>query len=85
MRTSSCDSRRSCIQKDRKGNRCEIHVEPQLSDDQKQKLESLLKKHQNIFSKYDTDIGHCDKIKNKIDLSNEIPFKQPHRSDPKFD
>ena len=60
----------------------EIHIEANLSHDQRMRLESLLNKHQDIFSKNETDIGHCDKIKHRIDLTDEVPFKQPHRRIP---
>ena len=60
----------------------DIQIDPHLSEEQKSKLEDLLKKHKDIFSKDETDIGHCDKIKHRIDLTNEIPFKQPHRRIP---
>ena len=39
-------------------------------------------KHEDIFSKDETDIGQCDRIKQRIDLTNEVPFKQPHRRVP---
>ena len=60
----------------------DIQIDPHLSEEQKSKLEDLLKKHKDIFSKDETDIGHCDKIKHRIDLTNEVPFKQPHRRIP---
>ena len=60
----------------------EIHIEANLSHDQRMRLESLLNKHQDIFSKNETDIGYCDKIKHRIDLTDEVPFKQPHRRIP---
>ena len=59
-----------------------IHIDPKLTQEQRKRLEDILIKHQDIFSKDDTDIGHCDKIKHRIDLTDEVPFKQPHRRIP---
>lgn len=56
----------------------EVHIDPQLPPEQRTRLEDVLLKHRDIFSKDDADIGHCDKIKHRIDLTNEVPFKQPH-------
>ena len=53
-----------------------------LDADQREKLVNLLKKHKEIFSVSDTDIGICNKIKHRIDLLTDIPFKQRHRRIP---
>ena len=42
----------------------------------------LLRKHEDIFSVSDTDIGICNRIKHRIDLITDIPFKQKHRRIP---
>ena len=55
----------------------EVHVKTELSADKKKQLKEVLLKHQDIFSKNETDIGKCDMIKHRIDLTNEVPFKQP--------
>ena len=60
----------------------EVHVNTELSADKKKQLEEVLLKHQDIFSKNETDIGKCDMIKHRIDLTNEVPFKQPYRRIP---
>lgn len=36
----------------------------------------------NIFSTGDSDIGNCDKVKPRIDLLDDTPFKQRHRRIP---
>ena len=53
-----------------------------MTQETRKRLEDILIKHQDIFSKDDTDIGNCDKIKHRIDLTDEVPFKQPHRRIP---
>ena len=35
-----------------------------------------------MFSKDEADIGQCDRIKHRLGLTNEVPFKQPHRRIP---
>ena len=35
-------------------------------------------KHKDIFSTSDTDIGQCNKVKHRIDLMDETPFKLRH-------
>ena len=55
-----------------------------LSEDEKIRLKELLQKHSDIFSKSEDDVGHCDRIKHRIDLctGQETPFKQRHRRIP---
>lgn len=53
-----------------------------LTTEQDQQVRELLLHHVSIFSKSDTDIGRCDKIKHRIDLIDERPFKQRHRRIP---
>ena len=53
-----------------------------LNSEQRKELVHLLHKHENIFSTSDTDIGICNKIKHRIDLITDIPFKQRHRRIP---
>ena len=43
---------------------------------------NLLKKHEEIFSISDTDIGICNRIKHRTDVTTDIPFKQRHRRIP---
>ena len=53
-----------------------------LDIDQRDELLYLLKKNREIFSVSDTDIKICNKIKHRIDLLTDIPFKQRHRRIP---
>lgn len=53
-----------------------------LEPEQKEQLMGLLRKHRDIFSTSDTDIGICNRIKHRIDLKTNIPFKQRHRRIP---
>ena len=59
-----------------------IEENPLMEDQQRLRLKELLMKHKDIFSISETDIGQCDKIKHRIDLINEKPFKQRHRRIP---
>lgn len=60
----------------------QIHIESTLTEEENTQLNELLQKHLDIFSKDDTDIGTCDKIKHRIDLVDDVPFKQKHRRIP---
>lgn len=53
-----------------------------MSDEQRNRLTSLLRHHGDIFSLNDTDIGKCNLVKYRIDLVYDIPFKQRHRRIP---
>jgi len=53
-----------------------------LDQDQKKQLKQLLLQHKEIFSTGDTDIGVYNKIKHRIDLTTDIPFKERHRRIP---
>ncbi|MCG8035390.1 MAG: DDE-type integrase/transposase/recombinase [Candidatus Thiodiazotropha taylori] len=53
-----------------------------LSEEEIDKLKSLLLEHEDVFSTGDTDIGHCSFVEHHINLTNEIPFKQRHRRIP---
>lgn len=46
---------------------------------QQQEVMTLLKEYQDIFSKGETDIGFNDSVKHRIELIDEIPFKQRTR------
>ena len=51
-----------------------------LSSAQLKELENLILNFQDIFSKGDIDIGHnTSNFKHRIDLTNDVPFKQKHR------
>ena len=53
-----------------------------LSEKETKEIEDLLTKHKDIFSTGETDIGHCTFVQHKINLTDEIPFKQRHRRIP---
>ena len=59
-----------------------IKISSNLTQEQDERLRSLLQKHIDIFSKDDSDIGDCDMIKHRIDLIDDTPFKQRHRRIP---
>ena len=57
-----------------------------LTEEETDRLKCLLHKHEDIFSKHQADIGHCDSIKYRIDLLPDkgTPFKQKHRRIPQM-
>ena len=56
----------------------QIHIETnkKLDPYQLRNINNLLLKHTGIFSTGESDIGFCDKIKHRIDLTDETSFKQ---------
>ena len=60
-----------------------IHINSNFTQNQDEEIRILLQKHNiDIFSKDDCDIGDCDMIRHRIDLVDDIPFKQMHRRIP---
>ena len=53
-----------------------------LDPEQKGKLKEFLLKHKDICSTRDTDIAQCNKVKHRIDLIDETPFKLRHKRIP---
>ena len=53
-----------------------------ISPEQRVKVENFLYRWRNIFSKGIIDLGNCDLVKHEINLSDETPFKDPHRRIP---
>jgi len=45
-------------------------------------FKELLMKHKDIFATSDIDIGQCNKVKHRIDLLDDVPFKLRHRRIP---
>ena len=54
-----------------------------LSDEKWGKLESMLGKECDIFSKSDCDIGNIKKLEMKINLLDKVPVKEPYRHIPR--
>ncbi|XP_038072003.1 uncharacterized protein LOC119740694 [Patiria miniata] len=50
-----------------------------LEDEQKAKVASLLRKHENAFSCNDQDFGFADKITHRISTGSAHPIRQRHR------
>ena len=61
-----------------------VHISDDiLSNAQLKEVENLVLNFQDIFSKGDIDIGHATSgFKHRIDLTNDVPFKQKHRRIP---
>ena len=48
-----------------------------LNDQQKEKVQELFTRHQQIFSRNSNDLGYCDKIKHQIKLNKDAqPFRK---------
>ena len=56
--------------------------ENNLSEEQKLELRQFLNKWRHLFSSGITDLGNCDLVKHKINLSDNVPFKEPNRRVP---
>ena len=61
-----------------------LHIDDEgvLNQQQKEHLIDLLRNHLDIFYVGETDIGECNLVKHRIDLFDEVPFKQRHRRIP---
>ena len=53
-----------------------------LTEEQKQRLVSVLEKHQDVFSKNADDLGFTDTVQHKILTTDDVPVKLPHRRIP---
>ena len=53
-----------------------------LSTDERDQLWCLLRKHSEVFSKNDDDLGYTDIIKHRIHTTDDIPVKQQDRRVP---
>lgn len=53
-----------------------------LTEDQKGKFDSLLRKHRETFSKDDNDLGYTEAVKHAIKLKDDVPIRLPHRRIP---
>lgn len=54
-------------------------LEDDLTAEQVNQIQVLFLEYRDIFSTGDFDIGYTDIIKHRIDVTNDIPFKQRHR------
>lgn len=53
-----------------------------LTSDQQEQAKYVLNKWSDIFSKSPTDLGKTDTVRHEINLTDEIPFKEPYRRIP---
>ena len=53
-----------------------------LTSEETDELQKFLIKWKDIFSTGITDLGNCDLYKHEIHLTDETPFKEPHRRIP---
>jgi len=61
----------------------QVEIEKEgLTEEQIAKGLEVILKFQDIFSKNDEDLGNCSLVKHRIDLYDNIPFKQRHRRIP---
>ena len=54
----------------------------ELTQSQHEQLQQTLSKYQTTFSKDDDDIGLCNLVEHKVDLTDDRPIKIPHRRVP---
>ncbi len=60
-----------------------LHIaDDSLTPERRQVLEHILLDHDDIFSRGDTDIGHTTAVRHRIELTDNIPFKQRYRRIP---
>lgn len=52
------------------------------SPEERENLASLLEKYSFVFATEDEDLGHTDKVKHEIHLTDDIPVTQPYRRIP---
>ena len=50
-----------------------------LSEEEVEKINIFLEEWEDVFSKGIHDLGPCNLVKHKIQLTTEAPFKEPHR------
>jgi hypothetical protein len=58
------------------------HVDDSLPDAQKQQRTQPIQSYEDVFSSSDTDIGHTSIAEHKIELTDEVTFKQKCRKIP---
>ena len=52
-----------------------------LHNQQKEKVQELLMRHQQVFSRNSNDLGYCDRIKHQIKLNKDAqPFRRSYCS-----
>ena len=56
--------------------------ENNFSEEQKLELRQFLNKWRHVFSSGLTDSENCDLVKHKINLSENVPFREPYRRIP---
>ena len=78
----------SCVSEEVNGEDCddswmkEIEIDESLSKKQKEQFYSLLREYRDVFSKHDFDLGCTDLGMHKVNLTDDIPIKQPDRRIP---
>ena len=60
----------------------QMDINPDLTNEQLEKVQSLINGYLGTFSKDDMDVGFCDKVEHRICLEDEIPIRLPHRRIP---
>jgi hypothetical protein len=56
--------------------------EEHLSTDQVKLVRDFVGHWRHVFSQNEDDVGLCSKVKHRVDLHDEVPFKQRHRMIP---
>ena len=60
----------------------DVHTDARLMLERNDKVQSLLRKHMDVFSKYDGDIGGWDMIERRIKLLTTVPSDRKKRKIP---
>ena len=60
----------------------QIDIAENMPEASRDTLYRTLKKHLNVFSKSEDDIGYCTAIEHKINLTDDGPVRLPHRRVP---
>ena len=51
----------------------------ECTPEQREKLETLFRKHASVFTENENDLGYTETVKHKIPTINQVPVAQPYR------
>jgi len=62
---------------------CPIDLSPvECTPEQREKLETLFRKHASVFTENANDLGYTETVKHKIPTIDQVPLAQPYRRIP---
>ena len=59
-----------------------LQINPNLKPNERDELVSLLNQYQDVFAWDDSQLGYTDRVKHRIQVTDETPIAQPHRRIP---